>query len=77
MDPEGGGGGHSGTKWLPTANWPSEVEAVNAKVYKGRSNHLKAKKGGGQRQTESQIRVILCEICLFSLHFVKYMIFIT
>ena len=71
-----GGGGHSGTEWLPTAKWPRGAEAVNAKI-KGRSTQLKAKKGGGQLQTMSQIGVVTCKMCLFSLYFVKCMIFIT
>ena len=28
----GGGGGHSDTKWLPTAKRPRGAEAVNAKI---------------------------------------------
>ena len=27
-----GGGGHSGTEWVPTAKRPRGVEAVNAKI---------------------------------------------
>ena len=27
-----GGGGHSGTEWLPTAKRPREAEALNAKI---------------------------------------------
>ena len=71
-----GGGGHSGTEWLPTAKWMHGAEAVNAKIL-GQSTHLKAKKGGGQLQTMSQTGVVTCKMCLFSLYFVKYMIFIT
>ena len=55
-----GGGGHSGTKRLPTAKWPHGAEAVNANIYRGGQN------GGGQLQTESQIGVVTCEMCLFS-----------
>ena len=69
-------GGHSGTKWLPTAKRPRRAEAVNAKI-KGRSTPLKAKKGGGQLQTKNQIRVVACIMCLFSLYIVNYMMFIT
>ena len=28
----GGGGGHSGTEWLPSAKQPCRAEAVNAKI---------------------------------------------
>ena len=28
----GGGGGHSGTEWLPTAKQPRGAEAVNVKI---------------------------------------------
>ena len=34
-------------------------------------------KGGGQLQTKNQIEVVTCKMCLFSLYFVNYMIFIT
>ena len=71
-----GGRGHSGTKWQPTGKWPRGAEAVNAKIW-GRSTHLKANKGGGQLLTNNQIGVVTCKMCLFSLYFVKYMIFIT
>ena len=55
-EPKGGGkegGGHSGTKWLPTAKQPHTAEAMNAEMY-GRLTHLKAKKkkrGGGRGST--------------------------
>ena len=34
------------------------------------------KKGDSQLQTESLIRVVTCTMCLFSLYFVVYMVFI-
>ena len=34
-------------------------------------------KGEGQLQTKQFIRVVTCKMCLFSLYFVKYMMFIT
>ena len=71
-----GGGGHSGTKWLPTAKQPRGAEVVNAKIW-GRSTHLKANKGGGQLPTKNQIGVVTCKVCFFQLYFVNYMIFIT
>ena len=37
---------------------------------------MKAKKGGGQLQTESLTRVVTCKMYLFSLYFVIYMVFI-
>ena len=41
-------------------------------------NSFEGKKGGGgQLQTKHLIRVVACEICLFSLYFVKYMMCIT
>ena len=44
----------------------------------GWSTHFKAEKGGGgQLQTKNQIRVVTCKMCLFSIYFVKYMIFMT
>ena len=55
---------------LPIAKSPRVVEAVNAK------SRVNAKKGGGQLQTESLIMVVTCKMCLFSLYFVIYMIFI-
>ena len=70
------GGGHSGTKWLPTAKRPRGAEAVNAKIW-GWSTHLKANKGGGQLPTKNQIGVVTCKVCFFPLYFVNYMIFIT
>ena len=33
--------------------------------------------GGGQLLTKHLIRVVACKMCLFSLIFVKYMMFIT
>ena len=42
----------------------------------GERQNLGAKKGGGQLQTESLIRVLTCKMCLFSLYFVIYMVFI-
>ena len=71
----GPGGGHSATKWLPTAKRPCGVEAVNAKIITGGSTPLKAK-NGGQLQTKHLIRVVACKMCLFLLYFVKYMMFI-
>ena len=56
-----GGGGHSGTEWLPTAKWPCGAEAVNAKI-QGRSTPLNAKSGGGQLQTKHLIRVVACKM---------------
>ena len=38
---------------------------------------MKAKKGSGRLQTKHLERVVACKICLFSLYFVKYMMFIT
>ena len=38
---------------------------------------LKAKKGVSQLQTKDLIRVVTRKMCLFSLYYVKYMIFIT
>ena len=32
QDSRGGGGRHSGTRWLPTAKRPHGAEAVNAKI---------------------------------------------
>ena len=58
-----GGGGHSGTEWIPTAKRQSGAEAVNDKFY--------AKKGGSQLQSKNQIRVVTCKMCVFSLYFVK------
>ena len=37
---------------------------------------MKAKKGGGQLQTKHLIRIVACKMCLFSLYFVKHMMFI-
>ena len=71
-----GGGGHSGTEWLPTAKRPRGARAVNGKIW-GQSTHLKAGKGGGQLQTKNQIRVVTWKMCFFSIYFVKYMILIT
>ena len=42
----------------------------------GAVNPLEGKKGGGQLETESLIRVVTCKMCLFSLYFVIYMVFI-
>ena len=64
----GGGGGHSGTEWLPTAKRPRRAGAVNS---------LEAKKGGGQLQTKHLTRIVAHKMCLFSLYFLKYMMFIT
>ena len=36
----GGGGGHSGIKWTPTAKWLSGAEAVSTKI-EGRSAPFK------------------------------------
>ena len=36
----------------------------------GAVNPFEGKKGGGQLQTESLIRVVTCKMCLFSLYFV-------
>ena len=41
-----GGGGHSDTKWVPTAKQTRRVESVNTKI-EGWSTPLKAKKRGG------------------------------
>ena len=71
--PGGRRGEHPGTEWLPTAK--RVCGAANAKI-KGRSTHMKAKKGGGQLQTKKQIRELTCKMCLFSLYCMKY-IFIT
>ena len=57
----GGGGRHLGTEWLLTAKWPRGAEAVTAKI-KGRSTHLKAKKGGGQLQTKKVMREVTCKM---------------
>ena len=38
---------------------------------------FEGKKGGGQLQTKHLIRVVASKMCLFSLYFVKYMMFIT
>ena len=45
----------------------------------GKVKEEKKKGGGGgdEVQTKNQIRVVTCKICLCSLYFVKYMIFMT
>ena len=56
----GEGGGHSGTEWLPTAKRTRRAEALNTK------------KRGSKLQTENLIKVVTCNMGLFSLYFVKY-----
>ena len=53
-----GGGGHSGTEWLPTAIWMCGAEAVNANIF-GWSASFGAQNGGGILQTKNLLHVIL------------------
>ena len=41
-----GGGGHSGTKWIPTAKRPCRTEVVSAKIDGGRQL-IQSKEGDG------------------------------
>ena len=41
----------------------------------GAVNSFEGKKGGGQLQSETLIRVVTCKMHLFSLYFVKYTVF--
>ena len=43
----------------------------------GAVNPFEGQKGGGQLQTKHLIRVVACKMYLFTLYFVKYMMFIT
>ena len=43
----------------------------------GAVKSFEGKKGGGQLKTKHLIRVVACKMCLFSLYFVKYILFIT
>ena len=55
-----------------TATWSRGSKRQNL----GAVDPFEGKKGGGQLQTESLIRVVNCEMCLFSLYFLIYMVFI-
>ena len=50
---------------------------MNAKIEGGQIHALgKQKKEGSQIQSKNLIKVVTLKMCLLSLHFVKYMIFI-
>ena len=72
-----GGGGHSGTERLPTA------KRLNIRSVSGEHQNIGAvtsferRKGARQLQTKHLIRKVTCKMCLFSLYFVRYMMFIT
>ena len=63
-----GGGGHSGTGWLPSAKRPRRGKALNAKKRGWSATPLKAKRGLVNCNRKNLIRVVTCKMCLFS-HF--------
>ena len=73
---EPGGGGHSGTEWLPNARRPRGSGECQ---YLGTVSQLlrRQKKEGGQLQIKNLIRVVTCQMCLLLLYFAKYIMFIT
>ena len=55
------------------AAWSGSGERQNI----GAVNSFESKKGGSQLQTKRHIGIVACKMCLFSLYFVIYMMFIT
>ena len=65
--PEEGGGGQSGTEWLPTAKQAKGAEEVNTNIL-GWLTHLEAKKRGRGKQTENLKREVTCkDVFVFTL----------
>ena len=80
--PPGGGGGALRSRLryqmathcqTATRSGSGECQTLGA----GNSFEGKKKGGGGQFQTKHLIKVVACKMCLFSLYFVKYLMFIT
>ena len=71
----GGGGAlrYRIATYCPTAAQSESSERQNIR----RSTHLKAKKGEVIFKLSTKVRVVTFKMCLFSLDFVKYIIFIT